>query len=520
MLAELNSPFNFSRNIIRPGRPLSHFRAFATAQWRMTAFLNVLQCKQLLGFYTIQQLMMALLLDRKKLLSLTADDIGKMLRNRTLSVVDVVKAISQRIQEDNNCGLNLAAIISVAPEEKLLELAEQLDREMADNKPRGPLHGIPVVIKDCFVTHADLGMTTSAGSNAFLQNRPMKNAPVVDKLLAGGAIVIGKSNLTELCCFKGYGLVDGFSSVGGQTKSPYVYGDPVLDEGDLSPWSPGGSSTGSAVSVSAGFAFIGIGTETDGSIVTPSSRQALYCLKPCRGLIDCSGAFRVSRTLDTPGAMARSARDVAMATTTMLDDSTRISLPGGSYESFFSDSFEGLKVGFVNPTLWRLPPDFWVPSEEAKHQHDASYHAVIQTMKTLGAQVVYPVELPEVEMLKIGSEFAQDIVPFYECATATEDFLKEYFEEDSSIRSLGDIVQYNKDHPKECLPKNAPDQACLIKAVENPPSEDKCKTAFAHMHKVAKVEGLDQAFSQHNLDVVFVPMDSSACTLSTASGKP
>lgn len=90
---------------------------------------------------------MASLLDREKLLSLTADDIGKMLRNRTLSVVDVVKATSQRIQEDNNCGLNLAAIISPAPEAKLLEVAEQLDRELADNKPRGPLHGIPVVIK-------------------------------------------------------------------------------------------------------------------------------------------------------------------------------------------------------------------------------------------------------------------------------------------------------------------------------------------------------------------------------------
>jgi amidase len=190
-----------------------------------------------------------------------------------------------------------------------------------------------------------------------------------------------------LKCRRGEGLIDGFSPVAGQTKSPYIHGDIVLDEGDLSPSvdlitpdlasvrltsslkSPGGSSTGSAVSVSAGFAVIGIGTETDGSIVQPASRQALYALKPTVGLITAEGCWRSSKTLDVPGVMARSTHDVAIATEAMLDDDVLSQLPEGGYLSSRTKTFEGLKIGFVDPTKWRLPPDLWTPSDEAKSQH-------------------------------------------------------------------------------------------------------------------------------------------------------
>ncbi|KAI7777252.1 hypothetical protein LA080_003841 [Diaporthe eres] len=405
--------------------------------------------------------MMTTSLDQQQILALTAGEIGKMLRSHTLSVVDVIKATGQRIQEHNSYGLNLAAIISVAPEANVLKLAEQLDRELAENKPRGLYMG-----------------------------------------------------------FQGDGLKDGFSPVGGQTNSPYIQGGILFDEGDVPPSSPSESSTGSAVNVSAGFAFIAIGTENNGSIVQPSSRQAVYSLKPTRGLIDCSGAFRVSKTLDTPGAMARSARDVAVATAAMLNNEMRSSLPGGSYEHFFRNSFAGLTVGFVDPALWRLPARFWVPSEEAKQQHDASYHAVIQKMKTLGAKVVYPVELPAVEKLKIGDEWAPEIVNLYENAATTENFFAEYFEADSSVRNLADVVQYNKDHPGNCVRKNAPDQSTLIKVVENPPTEVTYHAAFARMQTVSRDEGIDRVVSQNDFDVVLVPMDSSVCSLSTVSGYP
>lgn len=133
--------------------------------------------------------------------------------------------------------------------------------------------------------------------------------------------------------------------------------------------SPGVSSTGSAVSVSAGFALIGVGTENNGSIVQPVSRQALYALKPTLGLVTAGGCWRVSKSLDTPGCMAKSVRDLAAATETLLNPEAREKLPAEGYQSFCGTSFDGLRLGFVDPTLWRLPPDFWVPGLEAKEQH-------------------------------------------------------------------------------------------------------------------------------------------------------
>lgn len=120
--------------------------------------------------------------------------------------------------------------------------------------------------------------------------------------------------------------------------------------------------------MSAGFALIGIGTENDGSVVQPSSRQALYSLKPTRGLVTGEGCWRVSKNLDTPGAMARSTRDLAAATEILLEPFVREALPPGGYGPFLTGSFKGLTIGFVDPSEWRFPPDLWVPSEEAKEQ--------------------------------------------------------------------------------------------------------------------------------------------------------
>ena len=132
--------------------------------------------------------------------------------------------------------------------------------------------------------------------------------------------------------------------------------------------SPGGSSTGSAVSVAAGFALLGIETENEGSIVTPASRNALYTLKPTRGSVSVEGLWAIS-SLDTPGAMARSVYDLAVATEVLLNYPARAKLPTNGYLSFMSTSFKGMKLGFLDPTIWRYPPEFWAPSEEAKQQH-------------------------------------------------------------------------------------------------------------------------------------------------------
>ncbi|KAK4144608.1 amidase signature domain-containing protein [Dichotomopilus funicola] len=207
------------------------------------------------------------------ILSLDAGEAHRLFNDGKLTISGLLSRILTQIKDTNTNGPKLGAIVFLASEPQLMARAGDLQQELESGHSRGPLHGIPVVLKDCIATSPLLGMPTSAGSYALLNTTKVtRNAPIVERLLDAGAIIVGKSNLSEFCAFKGDGLIDGFSPVGGQTKSPYVYGEIVLDEGDLSPSSPGGSSTGSAVSVSAGFALIGIGTENDGSIVQPASR--------------------------------------------------------------------------------------------------------------------------------------------------------------------------------------------------------------------------------------------------------
>ncbi|XXH04737.1 hypothetical protein Hte_011159 [Hypoxylon texense] len=319
---------------------------------------------------------------------------------------------------------------------------------------------------------------------------------------------------------RGEGLVDGFSPLGGQTLSPYVHEELNFDEGDLSLSSPGGSSTGSAVSVSAGFALIGIGTETNGSIVQPASRQALYALKPTLGSVTAEGCWRVSRTRDIPGVMAKSPRDVAAALGALMDDVALSHLPPNGYMSFLSDGFRGLRIGFVDPTLFRLPLDFWAPSDEAKEQHDTVYHAFVSSfIKAGGANTIYPVNLTSPKELNLDDESALEIINSYEHEAVANEFLREYSSQDGGVRTLADIIRFNSEHSNISLPKEAPDQSWLIRAVEGRPTEEAYQEAIDHIAKVGK-GGLDKAMEEHQLDIIAGPMDSSLCALSCASGYP
>ncbi|KAI4858882.1 amidase signature enzyme [Hypoxylon rubiginosum] len=446
------------------------------------------------------------------LLRLDAYGFQEKLNNNEFDSQTLVSSVLKHIEHHNDRGMNLHAVIFIAPEEKLLERAKKLDQERAVGKVRGPLHGIPIVVKDCVATDPNLGMNTSAGNHAVLKARVTKNAPIIDRLLEKGAIIIGKTNLSVR-------LIDGFSPVGGQTVSPYVYEDLNLEEGDLSPSSPGGSSTGSAVSVSAGFALIGIGTETDGSIVQPSSRQALYALKPTLGSITGEGCWRVSQTRDIPGVMAKSARDIAAALDVLVDNGVRSHLSSDGYMRFLSSTFDGLRVGFVDPTLFRFPLDFWTPSDEATEQHDSAYHEAISIIQDHGAGVIYPANLALPTELSMNDEWTPATVNSYEHEAVANEFLSQYSSQNTEVRTLADIVRFNSEHADISLPKEALDQSLLIKAVEDRPTEEAYRKAIDHMTKVGK-GGIDKVMEEHQLDVVIGPMDSAICSLSCASGYP
>ena len=213
------------------------------------------------------------------------------------TIKELVQAYLDRIEKLDKKGPQLNAIIQINPD--AIQIAENLDREMKAGKIRGPLHGIPVVLKDNIDTHDQ--MQTTAGSRALRNSYPLKDSYIAKQLKDAGAIIIGKANLSEWANFRGELSTSGWSGLGGQTKNPY----------ELSR-NPCGSSSGSAVAVSANLTMLAIGTETDGSIVCPSHSNGIVGIKPTVGLVSRSGIIPISFTQDTPGPMARTVKDAAI----------------------------------------------------------------------------------------------------------------------------------------------------------------------------------------------------------------
>ncbi|MCJ1249865.1 hypothetical protein MMC30_007091 [Trapelia coarctata] len=181
----------------------------------------------------------------------------------------------------------------MAPVDLLTQHAKLLNEERANGKTKGPLHGIPIILKDSIRTDSQLGMDTTCGSFALVGGKA-KNAPIVNAILKAGMIIIGKANLSEWAGAKGFGLTAGWSAVGGQTQSPYVRGGLAEGEKILGHSAPGGSSSGSAVTVAAGFAPLSLATETDGSITQPSGRASLYGIEVTVGALSTEGTLPLS----------------------------------------------------------------------------------------------------------------------------------------------------------------------------------------------------------------------------------
>ncbi|KAK0718944.1 hypothetical protein B0T21DRAFT_414964 [Apiosordaria backusii] len=227
-----------------------------------------------------------------------------------------------------------------------------------------------------------------------------------------------------------------------------------------------------------------------------------------RGIATTEGCWRVSKSLDTLGMMARSARDVAAAPEVLLDPTARSKLPEDGFASFPTGSFEGMKAGFVDPTLWRFPADFWVPSDEAKIHHDAAYHHVRELVHSKGAWVVHPVTLPQPSELSIGDNY----IPSIPETTAKEFFVK-YVDSSSPIRNLEAVINFNSEPKETCLPKMPQINPCLSKPPNNKPSLEQYKSAFDYMTRLARDEVLAKTFHDNDLDIILDPMESTVCVL-------
>jgi amidase len=354
-----------------------------------------------------------------KLEEYTIEQLQNAYKTKKLSIKEVVQLYIDRINAIDKAGPTLNSVIQINPD--ALVIAEELDKELAEGKIRGPMHGIPVLLKDNIDTHDK--MATTAGSRALMESFPLKDSWVAKKLRNAGAVILGKANLSEWANFRGELSTSGWSAVGGQVKNPYI-----LDR------NPCGSSSGSGVAVSANLCMIAIGTETNGSIVCPSTSNGIVGIKPTVGLISRSGIIPISFTQDTPGPMARTVKDAAISLSVLTgidstDNKTLLS-EGKSIQDYTialkKDGLKGKRLGVYKQAFGR------------HFKVDEMMNKTIDFLKSQGAEIVEIESITNENVNALSFE-----IMLYEY----KDGLNKYFAslgESASIKNLDDLIAFNE----------------------------------------------------------------------------
>lgn len=356
----------------------------------------------------------------------TIGDLQKKMASGQASSANLTKLYLDRIQAIDKKGPALKSVIEVNPD--AMAMAEAMDNERKAGNIRGPLHGIPILIKDNIDT-ADQMMTT-AGSLALSGHKAAKDAFVVSQLRTGGAVILGKTNLSEWANFRSTRSSSGWSSRGGQTRNPYV-----LDR------SPCGSSSGSGAAVAANLCAVAVGTETDGSVIAPSSFCGIVGIKPTVGLVSRSGIIPISKTQDTAGPMARTVTDAAILLGVMagVDPADAVTAESkgkavADYTSFLdAKGLAGKRIGVEKSFL-------------KGHEGVVSlYKQAIEVLKKQGATVV------EIDLLKSLSDIggAEFTVLQYEFKAGLNTYLSTAKAE---VTSLADVIAFNKKNAAETMP--------------------------------------------------------------------
>jgi amidase len=388
----------------------------------------------------------------------------------------------------------LRHVIEVNPE--ALSIADSLDAERKSGRVRGPLHGIPILVKDNVDT-ADR-MTTTAGSYALEGSIPPRDAFIAAKLRAAGAILLGKTNLSEWANFRSSHSTSGWSGRGGLAKNPYV-----LDRNAC------GSSSGSGGAVSANLCAAAIGTETDGSIVCPSSANGVVGIKPTIGLVSRSGIIPIAHSQDTAGPMTRTVRDAAILLGAIggvdpSDPATSQSHSRGQvdYTRFLNaDGLRGARIGVARERFFGY-----------SDVTDALINSAIETMKAQGAIVIDPANIPTAGKFD-DSEFE---VLLYEFKADLNSYLAG-LGSNAPVRTLQDIIDYNERHKDQEMPYFGQD--ILIKAQQKGPlTEKKYRDALAKNHRLSRVQGIDAVMTKHKLDAIVAPTGSPAWTTDLTNG--
>jgi amidase len=411
-----------------------------------------------------------------------------------LTARSVTQKYLERIEEIDRRGPSINSVIEVNPD--ALKLAEALDRELKGHGPRGPLHGIPILIKDNIDTSDR--MLTTAGSLALVGAKPQRDAFIVERLREAGAVLLGKTNLSEWANFRSTHSSSGWSGRGGQTRNPYA-----LDR------NPCGSSSGSGAAVAANLCAAAIGTETDGSIVCPASSNGIVGIKPTLGLVSRSGIIPISHSQDTAGPMARTVSDAAALLSALTlydtrDPSTLLNIKRKlttDYTQFLDPSgLRGARIGVARK--------FFGFSDKV----DALMNDAIDVMKRSGAVIIDPADIPTQGKFD-DSEFE---VLLYEFKADLNKYLAS-LGPGSHPRTLRELIAFNEQNRDREMPYFG--QEIFVRAeAKGPLTERAYLAALRKNHLLSRAQGIDAVIRQHRLDAIVAPTGGPAWTTDLVNG--
>jgi amidase len=382
----------------------------------------------------------------------------------------------------DHAGPELRSIIEINPD--AMEIAASLDQERDASGPRGPLHGIPVVLK----ANIDTGdrMHTTAGSLALAAHRAADDAFLVARLRDAGAVILGKANLSEWANFRSARSSSGWSSLGGQTKNPY---DPRRN--------PCGSSSGSAVAVAANLTVLAVGTETDGSIVCPAGINGVVGIKPTLGLVSRDGIIPGAQNYDTAGPLARTVTDAAILLAAMSgadpSDPATASGPDGAPDyaaGLSANALEGKRIGVLR--------NYWGAGDDS--YAEAVFDQAVETLKSSGAEIVDPIEL-EID----GMWEAEDVAFSYELKAGIDGYLQA---SGASVKSLEEVIRFNAENAEAVMPFFGQE---VMEAAQKKGSlsEDAYLKALADSKRISQA-AIDDALKSNRIDAIIAPANSPA----------
>ena len=413
----------------------------------------------------------------------TIDDLQKAFLSGQYSSRSLAEKYLARIQEIDKAGPMVNSVIELNPE--ALQIADALDLERKAKGPRGPLHGIPVLIKD----NIDTGdrMNTTAGSLALLGGRPANDAFVAAQLRNAGAVILGKTNLSEWANIRCSHSTSGWSGRGGLTRNPYA-----LDR------NPCGSSSGTGAAVSANLCVAGVGTETDGSVVCPSSANGLAGLKPTVGLVSRSGIVPISHSQDTAGPMARTVRDVAILLGAMAGADPQDPATAESQAKLSPDYTRFLDPAGLKGARLGVVRKYFGFNDAADQLMDS----LLGEMKRAGAEIVDPADIPT-----IGKFDESELTVFYYELKA--DLAAYLARRGSSVKSLKDVIEFNELNRGREMPYFGQD--IFLKSEQKGPLTSKeYLDALALNHQLTRAEGIDFVMDKFKLDALVAPTGGPA----------